>query len=113
MSFYQWETKTYKLTIEGAENPLDGWEQVIVSVGQNNKEVVRFSTINGGDSDEGIEVEGLDTIYIHLSQQQTGKFKVGKANIQVNVYYTDSERDTTVEASVQVKNNLHRRVMNG
>lgn len=113
-SFYQWETKGFNLIIQGADNPLENWKQVVVSLGQNQKEVVVLNAIKDGETDAGIEViEAENTIAISLSQKQTGKFQKGKCDVQVNVLYFDRERDTTIEGVVDVRNNLHKKVMNG
>lgn len=66
--------------------------------------------------DMGIDV-GEGTMTIHLSQAETGRLDGGTranprtANIQVNLYYENGERDASYEAQVAVLRNLHDRAM--
>ena len=52
-----------------------------------------------------------DSIRIWLSQEATGKFKEGECEVQVNIYYFDRERDTSVEGVIEVRHNLHKKEM--
>lgn len=111
-SFYQWETKGLNLVIIGAEDPLEGWSHVVVSLGQGGRSRVDLHARDGGESDPGINVDvENDTIELSLSQEVTGRFAEGECDVQVNILYHDRERDTTLEGVVEVRHNLYRKVM--
>ena len=116
--FYQWETKSFNIYLRNKdgeplpEHPLEGWRQVIVSLGQGHREKVVFVAKAEGETDEGISVDvENDLISIHLSQEQTGEFKEGECELQANFYYFDHERDTSSEATIEVLHNLHKKVV--
>lgn len=101
--FYVWETVDFPIHLTPKE-ALQDYDHIIVSIGQGQV------LINKSDDELGIDVdEGL--INIHLSQEETGKFVKGKAELQVNIYYTSTERDTSVKAKIDVKDNLYKEVM--
>lgn len=103
--FYIYETKPLTLRFKP-----DG---VLV----NSKEII--VTILQGISGTLIEKTGADlainltdnTVTIHLTQEETARFKPGTAQVQVNILYEDRERDTTVQAQLSVYDNLHREIM--
>lgn len=101
--FYQWETVDLplKLSREGALNDV---KSVVVSIKQGS------NLIEQNEETLGIDAEN-DTINMHLSQEETAQFKTGAAYIQVNLYYENTERDTSAQASIEVKGNLHKELM--
>lgn len=48
---------------------------------------------------------------MHLSQEETGKFKQGPVELQVNFYYEDTERDTSTKVLIDAEDNLYKKVM--
>lgn len=104
--FYQWETIEWTIQIQSEDGSpvLDGYKDVIVSLSQGDVLIEKDSTALGIDT-------GADTISYALSQEDTSRFIVGTALLQVNVYYEDSTRDTSCMADIQVKRNLHKAVM--
>lgn len=119
-SFYQYETKDFNIYLRGEggevlpEHPLEGWNKVVVSLGQTQREKVALTASSGGESDDGISVDvENDLVAVHLSQEQSAKFNVGNCQVQMNIYYDDHERDTSAQGAVEVKGNLHRRVIDG
>ena len=105
VGFYIYETETLVLKIL-REEALKGFKEVVVSIYQNTS----GAEINRLSSELGIDEEN-DTVTISLSQEDTALFKPGKALIQVNIYYDNTERDVTTMAEIEVKNNLYRRVI--
>ena len=108
-SFYVWETKDWelKLTNENDDDGiLDNLKDVIISFGQN-------STLLEKDmSHPDVAVDSANNIInVHMSQEDTGRFKTGSVTVQVNLLYTDTERDTTVQGTIMALANLHREVM--
>ena len=116
--FYQWETKGFSLNLRGEDGELrdppvlDGWREVVVSLGQNRREKVALTARSEGQSDDGVSVDATDDrIEIWLSQEATGRFREGVCEVQVNLYYFDRERDTSVEGEIEVRHNLHKKEM--
>lgn len=103
--FYAWETVDLEIGLEDAE-ALQNLDTVCVSIAQG----YRYTTTVVNIEDVGID-DNEGTITVHLDQEDTGKFREGIAVVQVNFYYTDSERDTTEQAVIEVRDNLLRRVM--
>lgn len=103
--FYLWETTDISIKLSGDGNPLEGWERIVVSIAQNGRPVLELF-----DEDLGIDVSE-SRINVHLTQEQTGSFREGDAVVQVNVYYSDSERDVSVKGHLTVLDNLHKKVM--
>ena len=101
--FYQWETKTLILKIKPV-SALQGVKSVIVSIAQSRAMIEKHTDDLTIDEDAG-------TISVYLHQEETARFTVGSAQVQVNLLYHDAERDTTVKGSVQVWDNLHKEVM--
>ena len=108
--FYQWETADLQLIIEDDEgNPkpgvLDNLEDVVVSIAQGSRQV-----------DWHIDELGIDAaasaINLHLTQEKAGKFSGdAAAKVQVNILYSNGERDVTVKGTIDVLSNLYRREM--
>ena len=105
-SFYQYETADLRLTIDDGQGgtPLEGYDRIVVSIRQ-----ARARLDLTGD-DLGVDVPA-STINVHLTQEQTGAFEAAPAQVQVNVYYSDSERDVTAKGEVKVLDNLYKQVI--
>lgn len=107
--FYAWETKTLSIGLknkQGEYDPeiLNDYKEIIISIKQPSCQIdIREVDV---DTEQGI-------LSIHLDQEQTSIFKKGKARIQVNIYYNNEERDTSVEGEIEVRENLYQKVMNG
>lgn len=113
VSFFQWETKSFEVLIEGAEAPLQNWKQVIVTLGQNKKAKVNLCTSVDAPNPYLEVIEAEDKLVVHLSQEDTGLFKEGMCTIQVNIYYEDTERDTTFDETISVYGNMYKKRMEG
>lgn len=108
--FFIWETVDFPLqlsfkdaTIEG--KVLDEYSKVVVSLKQGS------TLLEKSDEDLGIDAEN-DIINLHLSQEETAMFKPNKQlALQVNIYYDDTERDTSFETYIDVYDNLHKELM--
>lgn len=101
--FYVWETKplTIRFTPEGV---LDSYEHIIISIEQGG------IIVNKTESE--MEVDTIaGTITLNLSQEETGKFRKGNALIQVNIYYDFAERDVSKQATIEVRDNLYKKVI--
>lgn len=101
--FYVYETVDFTITLTPSD-ALQNYDNVVVSIGQG--QVI----LNKDQTELGIDVEN-GKINLHLSQEETAMFSRGKAEIQVNIYYTDKERDTSVMGRIDVKDNLYKEVM--
>jgi len=101
--FYAWETVDITITLD-RENALVDCDDVVVSIGQIGSRVLH-------KSDELDIDENSNTIIMHLEQRETGKFVEGEANVQVNLYYSNGERDTSAKAVIYVRDNLYREAM--
>lgn len=107
--FFIYETVDFPLklsfkdtTIEG--KVLDNYSKVVVSLSQG-KELLEKS------EDLGIDTEN-DIINLHLTQEETALFKPNRqVSLQVNIYYEDTERDTSFETFIDVYDNLHKEIM--
>lgn len=99
--FYQYETVDLLLRIIKDTTALQDYDEVIVTVAQGNTtvNVANFEV----DQDQGV-------ITVHLSQKETGKFRKGKAALQVNIY-KNKRRKATGYGSITVLENLYKRVM--
>lgn len=107
-SFYIWETVDYEIELqrESGRPVLEGCKEVIISLGQRSKLVEKDSS----SPDLAIDYEN-DIIIMHLSQEDTGKFREGEVIVQANFLYEDTERDTSAQDIIQALSNLHRKVM--
>lgn len=102
--FYIFETETLKIKME-PETALSGYKDIVVSISQKGRAQIDIST------DALIVDEFVGTIEFHLDQTQTAEFRPGMAMIQVNIYFADHERDTTVMDTITVYDNLYKKVM--
>lgn len=114
--FYIYETVDFPIEVTSKDETtgiLDGYKKVIISFGQNGNEVLAKDS---SMSDVSIDTES-DIINVHLTQEDTSKFKVSKtddvstADVQVNILYEDKERDASASTEIEVRNNLHKKVM--
>lgn len=104
--FYVWETIEWTITLtdQDGESVLDGYKDVVVSLEQGDVLVEKSG------AELGIDAES-DSIFFTLGQEDTSQFHVGTAKLQVNVYYDNETRDTSVMADIEVRRNLHEEVM--
>ena len=108
--FYVYETVDFPLQLisEDPEPILEGLKNIIVSLGQYNTLVLEKDM---SSPDIGVDDEN-DTINLHLTQDDTAKFKPNEdVLIQVNILYDNHERDTTAQATVRALANLHENIM--
>lgn len=101
--FYIYETANLPIVFNNPE-VLDDYAEIMVSISQKNRKSLHISEGYVVDREHGI-------IYIHLSQEDTSGFKVGTAEVQVNIKYLNSERDTSAKTTVDVYDNLYKEVM--
>lgn len=108
--FYAWETIDFTIQLtreDGTTGVLQDARNIIISFGQGNALIEKDMT----SGDVGFDVDN-DTINVRLSQEETGKFTPNhKAICQINILYESSERDTSCQVYIDVKPNLHRKVM--
>ena len=108
--FYAWETVDFPIEVtaeDGSTGILTDLQNLIITLAQGNKVIEKDLS----SPDVAIDTEN-DIVNLHLSQEDTGTFVGdGYADMQINFLYEDSERDTTAEARIIVKRNLHRKVM--
>lgn len=108
--FYTYETVDIPLVFTPT-GILEGYSHIVVSVAQKG-----MAQIDKTEDDLTIDVAN-DTITLSLSQEETGQFLGGdnnsprKAEIQVNIYYNNNERDVSTVGSIDVYNNLYDKVM--
>ena len=109
--FYAWETVDFPIQIkaeDGTTGILTGLSNLIITMLQGSGKIVEKDL---SSPDVAIDTEN-DIINLHLTQEDTGTFTPEiYADIQVNFFYDNSERDTTAEAKIFVKRNLHAKVM--
>lgn len=103
-SFYRFETITLplKFTPTGI---LDDYKHIVVSISQNG-----VLQINKDEDDLTID-PSTDTITFSLSQEETGYFIPGRAYMQVNIYYNDSNRNVSTQAAIDIYDNLYNKVI--
>lgn len=108
--FYTYETVDIPL-IFTPTGVLEGYQHIVVSVAQKG-----MAQVDKTEEDLNIDVAN-DTITLSLSQEETGQFIGGdnnsprKAQIQVNIYYNNSERDVSTVGNIDVYNNLYEKVI--
>ena len=107
--FYRFETIDIPLEFT-PEGVLNNYKHIVVSIAQDG-----IVQIDKTEDDMIIDVEN-DKIIVSLSQEETGKFisgneKVAKAKIQVNIYYENSERDVSAVETIDVYDNLYKKVI--
>lgn len=107
--FYKYETVDIplKFTPTGV---LEDYSKIVVSILQSG-----IVQIDKTEEDLLIDVNE-DTITLSLSQEETGKFFGGqdtpsKAKIQVNIYYENKERDVSTVGTIDVYDNLYKKVI--
>ena len=107
--FYRYETADIPM-IFTPTGVLDGYSYIVVSIYQAGTQ------INKTEDDLDIDIAN-DTITLHLSQEETGKFVGGDNNspkiakIQVNIYYNNMKRDVSTVGEIKVYNNLYNKVI--
>ena len=89
-------TPTLTVTVEGADLTE---QEVLVTLAQRNRTITVESP--------AMELVGEDTaISVPLSQLQTGGFREGSVEVQVNWLDGHGHRDATTVATVEVERNL-------
>lgn len=100
-TFYQYETVDLLVRIINDVTVLQDYDEVIVTISQGNNSL----NVSNFEIDES-----LGTISLHMSQQETGKFKKGAARLQVNIY-KNQKRKATGYGNLTVLENLYKKVM--
>lgn len=99
--FYIYETVEFPLQLSDT-TALEGATKVVVSLKQGKTQLDKINP--------EMDVEtGLISLY--LTQEDTAMFKVGKVDLQVNLYYENQERDVTTKAKIDALDNLYRKVI--
>lgn len=108
--FFVYETVDIPLLFEPTGS-LEGYDKIIVSLAQFGETILEKT-----NDALGIDVEN-DRVNLSLSQEETAMFIGGKkcdpkiVDIQVNIYYTNRERNTTFNEVIEVYDNQHKEVM--
>ena len=108
--FYRFETIEIPLKFTPA-GVLTDYKHIVVSIAQEG-----MTQIDKTEEDLIIDTEE-DTIVLSLSQEETGRFAGGdnnsprQAQIQVNIYYESTERDVSTVGTIDVYNNLYKKVI--
>ena len=108
--FYTYETVDIPLKFE-PEGVLEGYRHIVVSLSQSGIQIDKT------EEELGIDV-AEDLINISLSQEETAMFNGGDKNnpkqvlIQVNIYYDNTDRDVSCIESIDVYDNLYKKVIN-
>ena len=108
--FYRYETVDIPLKFTPA-GVLENYKHIVVSIKQENG-----TQIDKNEDELDIDVNE-DTITVSLNQEETGKFTGGnietpkKAYIQVNIYYESTERDVSTLGTIDVYDNLYKKVI--
>ena len=106
-SFYRFETKEFTLNFT-PNGVLDGYSKIVVSLAQSGIEKVSKT-----NDDLVIDVTN-NKIIVDFSQEDTSLFRPGEdAELQVNIYYENTERDVSKKATIKVLDNLHKKIMGG
>ena len=108
--FYQYVTAELKLLVRGEGKPLEGYEEIVVSLDQGKGRGCYHGDyfFDAGSAEVDVD-ESAITVY--LTQEESGKYAAVSTKVQVNIYYADHERDATLEGRVQVRENLYPRVI--
>ena len=101
--FYIYETVDLPIVLSD-KDALQDYERIVVSISQAG-----YHSMNISDG-LGIDVEA-GTINVHLSQEDTSKFKKGSAIVQVNIKYLNTERDVSAMAQIDILDNLYKEIM--
>lgn len=108
--FYTYETVDIPLVFE-PDGCLENYKHIIVSIKQKGS-----VQIDKAEDALGIDIEN-NTINVSLSQEETAQFKGGTetnpktAEIQVNIYYTNTDRDVSTKKTINVYDNLYEKVI--
>ena len=108
--FYAFETVDFplQLTAEDFSPVLDDVKNVVISLAQQNTVIVEKDM---SSNDVSLDTEN-DIVNLHLTQEDTGAFAPNiDAEIQVNILYNNSLRDTSARGLIAVKPNLHNKTM--
>lgn len=105
-SIYLYETVDLEITLttDDESSVLEDVKDVIVTFQQSG--VNRCEKSLGS----GVEIED-ETLFVHLSQEDTSAMVEGGILVQVNILYNSEERDVSVIGQLEVLNNLHREIM--
>lgn len=108
--FYKYETVDIPLVFTPNE-VLEGYKHIVVSIAQDKSVLVN-------KKEDELEIDVPENkITVHLSQEETARFdggdrnNPGKAKIQVNIYYNNSERDVSTVGMLDVYDNLYKEVI--
>ena len=107
--FFQWETADVKIMlVDQDDNPIPGI--------LNGVKDVTASFVQGINSQHfHLEQLGVDpatsSIFVRFEQEQSAVFIKGKAEVQVNIYYDNAERDTSLKGVINIYDNLYKRIM--
>lgn len=99
--FYIYETVTFPIQLSDTE-ALRDIEKIIVSLKQKT---VQLDKMNPDFNEE------TGVINLYLTQEDTAMFKQGTVDLQINLYYTDHERDVTKKTQIQALDNLYKQVI--
>lgn len=102
--FYTYETKPLTISFTPSD-VLDSYKKIVISFEQGGVLVNKFEDDLEIDTENG-------KISLNLSQEETSKFHEGSAKVQVNIYYDFSERDVSKKATIEVRDNLYKKVIN-
>ena len=107
--FYQYATDNIPLKLQycdGTGGVLEGYKDIKVTLSQAGV------TLTKGLDELGVDVDE-DTVILPLTQEETGLFATMACEVQVNIFYDDSERDTSTRGKIMVRKNLYKEIMNG
>lgn len=101
--FFSYESKplTIQLKPEGVLNDV---AVVIVTIEQPGVQIEKTGTALMIDAEQ-------TQITFTLSQEETGQFSKGTAEVQVNLLYEDTTRNASCIGELSVWDNLHKEVM--
>jgi len=111
--FYQWETEPLKIRVrykDGQGNPLEGYRLIVVSLDQGVGRGLYHGDYFFEEGSPDVDV-AEQTINLYLDQEESGKYAAGPTDVQVNILYSDRERDVTVEGEIEVWKNLYPKEM--
>lgn len=101
-SFYQYESVAFPLRLIEPGTALYDQAEVICTLKQGRRRLTKKNPpLN----------ERTGVVTLKLSQKETGMFKPGFVQLQVNVFYKNEERDVTDKALIKVLENLHGKEM--
>lgn len=114
--FYQYETTELTITVRGEGKPLEGYDKIVVSLDQGAGRGMYHGdyVYEAGSPDVDTDAS---TVTLYMGQEETGRYAASaddgtpNTKVQVNVYYTDHERDVTLEGELTVRENLYRKVI--